>query len=109
MIKGSERTSGRLFVPDLTFGEHIEIEENIFFYMDGRDAKMLLHLPAGRTGGKKYLTESRCLQRSRSSIDSGFYRKSASKTLLPSQVSPDRQHNLQIISNNSSNKQAKST
>ena len=24
---------GRLFVPDLTFGEHIEMGENIFFYM----------------------------------------------------------------------------
>ena len=26
-----KRTSGRLFVPDLTFGEHIEMGENIFF------------------------------------------------------------------------------
>ena len=32
-IKGPKRTSGRLFVPDLTFGEHIEMGENIFFYM----------------------------------------------------------------------------
>ena len=28
-IKGPKRTSGRLFVPDLTFGEHIEMGENI--------------------------------------------------------------------------------
>ena len=33
IIKGPKRTSGRLFVPDLTFGEHIEMGENIFFYM----------------------------------------------------------------------------
>ena len=26
-------TCGRLFVPDLTFGEHIEMGEHIFFYM----------------------------------------------------------------------------
>ena len=26
-IKGPKRTSGRLFVPDLTFGEHIEMGE----------------------------------------------------------------------------------
>ena len=32
-IKGPKRTSGRLFVPDLTFGEHIEMGENIFFYL----------------------------------------------------------------------------
>ena len=32
-IKGAKRTSGRLFVPDLTFGEHIEMDEHIFFYM----------------------------------------------------------------------------
>lgn len=32
-IKGAKRTSGRLFIPDLTFGEHIEMGENIFFYM----------------------------------------------------------------------------
>ena len=24
---------GRLFVPDLTFGKHIEMGENVFFYM----------------------------------------------------------------------------
>lgn len=24
---------GRLFVPDLTFGEHIEMDEHTFFYM----------------------------------------------------------------------------
>ena len=29
----SRGPSGRLFVPDLTFGEHIEMGENIFFYM----------------------------------------------------------------------------
>ena len=27
------RTSGRLFVPDLAFGEHIQMGENIFFFM----------------------------------------------------------------------------
>ena len=32
-IKGPKRTSGRLFVPDLTFGRHIEMGENIFFFM----------------------------------------------------------------------------
>lgn len=32
-IKGPRRTSGRLFVPDLLFGRHIEMGENIFFYM----------------------------------------------------------------------------
>ena len=32
-IKGPKRTSGRLFVPDLVFDEHIQMGENIFFYM----------------------------------------------------------------------------
>ena len=32
-IKGPKRTCGRLFVPDLTFGKHIEMGENVFFYM----------------------------------------------------------------------------
>ena len=32
-IKGHRRTSARLFIPDLTFGMHIEMGENIFFYM----------------------------------------------------------------------------
>ena len=32
-IKGHGRTSGRLFVPDLAFGEHIQMGENIFFFM----------------------------------------------------------------------------
>ena len=54
-IKGPKRTSGRLFVPDLTFGEHIEMGENIFFYMGG-DAGVLRHLLAGRAGGE--MTES---------------------------------------------------
>ena len=30
---GPKRTCGRLFVPDLTFGKHIEMGENVFFYM----------------------------------------------------------------------------
>ena len=30
---GLKCTSGRLFVPNLAFGEHIEMGENIFFYM----------------------------------------------------------------------------
>lgn len=32
-IKGPKRTCGRLFVPDLIFGKHIEMGENVFFYM----------------------------------------------------------------------------
>ena len=32
-IKGHGRTSGRLFVPDLAFGEDIQMGENIFFFM----------------------------------------------------------------------------
>ena len=32
-IKGHGRTSGCLFVPDLAFGEHIQMGENIFFFM----------------------------------------------------------------------------
>ena len=32
-VKGPKRTSARLFVPDLVFDEHIEMGENIFFYM----------------------------------------------------------------------------
>ena len=44
-IKGPKRTSGRLFVPDLTFGRHIEMGENIFFFMGE-----LRHLLARRAG-----------------------------------------------------------
>ena len=32
-VKGPKRTSARLFVPDLVFDEHIEMGENIIFYM----------------------------------------------------------------------------
>ena len=37
-VKGPKRTSARLFVPDLVFDEHIEMGENIFFYMDKCEA-----------------------------------------------------------------------
>ena len=31
-LKGVRRTMARLFIPDLTFGEHIEMGENIFLF-----------------------------------------------------------------------------
>jgi hypothetical protein len=44
-IKGPKRTSGRLFVPDLTFGEHIEMGENIFFYMGEMQECYVIYWP----------------------------------------------------------------
>ena len=32
-LKGPRRTSARLFIPDLTFGRHIEMGENIFVFL----------------------------------------------------------------------------
>lgn len=32
-LKGLKRTSGRLFIPDLTFKRHIEMGENIFLFL----------------------------------------------------------------------------
>lgn len=32
-IKGAKRTMARLFIPDLTFEEHIEMGENIFLFL----------------------------------------------------------------------------
>ena len=40
-----KRTSGRLFVPDLTFGEHIEMGENIFFYMGEMQECYVIYWP----------------------------------------------------------------
>ena len=37
--------SGRLFVPDLTFGEHIEMGENIFFYMGEMQECYVIYWP----------------------------------------------------------------
>ncbi|MBE6989475.1 MAG: hypothetical protein E7426_01850 [Ruminococcaceae bacterium] len=31
-LKGERRTTARLFIPDLLFGRHIEMGENIFLY-----------------------------------------------------------------------------
>lgn len=31
-LKGPRRTTARLFIPDLLFGKHIEMGENIFLY-----------------------------------------------------------------------------
>ena len=31
-LKGARRTTARLFIPDLLFGKHIEMGENIFLY-----------------------------------------------------------------------------
>ena len=44
-IKGPKRTSGRLFVPDLAFGEHIEMGENIFFYMGEMQECYVIYWP----------------------------------------------------------------
>ena len=44
-IKGPKRTSGRLFVPDLTFGQHIEMGENIFFYMGEMQECYVIYWP----------------------------------------------------------------
>lgn len=44
-IKGPKRTSGRLFVPDLTFGEHIEMGENIFFFMGEMQECYVIYWP----------------------------------------------------------------
>ena len=44
-IKGPRRTSGRLFVPDLTFGEHIEMGENIFFFMGEMQECYVIYWP----------------------------------------------------------------
>lgn len=32
-LKGPKRTSGRLFIPDMTFKQHIEMGENIFLFL----------------------------------------------------------------------------
>lgn len=32
-LRGKKRTSVKLFIPDLTFGEHIEMGENVWLYM----------------------------------------------------------------------------
>ena len=44
-IKGPKRTSGRLFVPDLTFGQHIQMGENIFFYMGEMQECYVIYWP----------------------------------------------------------------
>lgn len=44
-IKGPKRTSGRLFVPDLTFDEHIEMGGNIFFYMGEMQECYVIYWP----------------------------------------------------------------
>lgn len=44
-IKGPKRTSGRLFVPDLAFGEHIEMGENIFFFMGEMQECYVIYWP----------------------------------------------------------------
>jgi hypothetical protein len=44
-IKGPKRTSGRLFVPDLTFGRHIEMGENIFFFMGEMQECYVIYWP----------------------------------------------------------------
>ncbi len=31
-LKGARRTTARLFIPDLLFGKHIEMGENVFLY-----------------------------------------------------------------------------
>lgn len=33
MLTGKRRTSVRLFVPDLTFGEHLDMGENVWMYL----------------------------------------------------------------------------
>ena len=44
-IKGPKRTSGRLFVPDLAFGQHIEMGENIFFFMGEMQECYVIYWP----------------------------------------------------------------
>ena len=44
-IKGPKRTSGRLFVPDLAVGEHIEMGENIFFFMGEMQECYVIYWP----------------------------------------------------------------
>ena len=44
-IKGPKRTCGRLFVPDLTFGRHIEMGENIFFFMGEMQECYVIYWP----------------------------------------------------------------
>ena len=44
-IKGPKRPSGRLFVPDLTFGRHIEMGENIFFFMGEMQECYVIYWP----------------------------------------------------------------
>ena len=36
---------GRLFVPDLTFGEHIGMDEHIFFYMGEMQECYVIYWP----------------------------------------------------------------
>ena len=50
-IKGPRRTSGRLFVPDMTFGEHIEMGENIFFYMGEMQECYVIYWPDAPVAG----------------------------------------------------------
>lgn len=42
---GPKRTSGRLFVPDLAFGEHIEMGENIFLFMGEMQECYVIYWP----------------------------------------------------------------
>ena len=42
---GPKCASGRLFVPNLAFGEHIEMGENIFFFMGEMQECYVIYWP----------------------------------------------------------------
>ena len=44
-IKGPKRTSGRLFIPNLAFGQPIEMGENIFFFMGEMQECYVIYWP----------------------------------------------------------------
>lgn len=45
-IKGARRTMARLFIPDLVFGEHIEMGENIFLFLGEMNECYVIFWPA---------------------------------------------------------------
>lgn len=44
-IKGSKRSSGKLFIPDLVFKQHIEMGENLFLYLGEMSECYVIYYP----------------------------------------------------------------
>ena len=45
MKKGSKRASGKLFIPDLVFKQHIEMGENLFLYLGEMSECYVIYYP----------------------------------------------------------------